>query len=151
VCRVWAKKGCRPVVKTTGSHRRTCVFGALSVNGRQVFRQYAGTTQDSFVKFLHILRRKFVKFVLFTDKPPWHRGKKAGKFLEQHSTAIRVEWFPTCSPELNPVEECWKQGKNDVMGNRLYENFDALCSAVSKYYRTKRFKLDLYKYLCQKL
>jgi hypothetical protein len=36
---VWAKRGSELVVSTTGSHRRTCFFGVLSIDGRQLFRQ----------------------------------------------------------------------------------------------------------------
>jgi len=39
--KVWAPMGLRPICVVTGSHQRTVLFGALSLDGRQLFRQYA--------------------------------------------------------------------------------------------------------------
>ena len=33
------------------------------------------------------------------------------KFLDTNKDTIRLEYFPVGSPELNGVEECWRQGK----------------------------------------
>jgi hypothetical protein len=49
--RMWIPKGKRPIVVTTGSHQKTCVFGVLSIDGRQLFRRY-----DTFDRYTFILR-----------------------------------------------------------------------------------------------
>jgi hypothetical protein len=36
--KLWLPKGIRPVVTTAGSHQRTCVFGTLTMDKRQLFR-----------------------------------------------------------------------------------------------------------------
>ena len=38
--RVWIDKEKRPVVRVTGSHKHSCIFGAISLEGKQLFRQY---------------------------------------------------------------------------------------------------------------
>ena len=38
--RVWIDEKKRPVVRVTGSHKHSCVFGAISLEGKQLFRQY---------------------------------------------------------------------------------------------------------------
>jgi hypothetical protein len=39
--RMWVSEGIRPIVVATGSHQKTCVFGALCIDARrQFFRQY---------------------------------------------------------------------------------------------------------------
>jgi hypothetical protein len=40
VKKVWIKKDARPVVKITGSHQESVLFGATSLEGKQLFRQY---------------------------------------------------------------------------------------------------------------
>ena len=41
VRRVWIdKENKRPVVRVTGSHQHSCIFGATSMKGKQLFRQY---------------------------------------------------------------------------------------------------------------
>ena len=38
--RVWIDKNKRPIVRVTGSHKHSCTFGAVSIEGKQIFRQY---------------------------------------------------------------------------------------------------------------
>ena len=38
--RVWVDKEKRPIVRVTGSHRHLCLFGAMDIEGKQLFRQY---------------------------------------------------------------------------------------------------------------
>lgn len=146
---VWAKKGSKPTIVTTGSHAKTCLFGALSMDGRQLFRQYNWINSDNFLKFLKQLTRKFAPCLLFLDKSGSHRSRKVTRWLEQNQEALRVMWFPTSCPELNPVEECWRQTKNTVVGCMIYPSFAELKRTLATYLRTKRFKLDITKYLCR--
>jgi transposase len=145
---VWAIKGSKPRVLVTGSHKKTCIFGALSIDGYQMFRQYLTINSDNFLKFLRCAKRKFNKFVFFYDGAPWHKTEKIKKFFEENKDCIIPVLFPRCSPEFNPLEECWRQGKDDILGSRFPSSFDVFLKRVSKYYRTKRFNLDVVKYLC---
>lgn len=147
---VWAKKGSTPLVLTTGSHRKTCLFGALSLDNRQLFRQYDHIDGETFITFLKEMKRKFKRFVLFMDKAPWHKkNKRVAEYLEKNKHCIKVVWLPTASPELNPVEECWRQSDKDVLGNKIHSTFREMKAELAKYLRTRRFKLDMIKYLCQ--
>ena len=40
VRRVWIDESKRPIVRVTGSHKHSCIFGAKSTEGKQLFRQY---------------------------------------------------------------------------------------------------------------
>ncbi|HXT83070.1 MAG TPA: hypothetical protein VN704_01875 [Verrucomicrobiae bacterium] len=40
VRRVWIDEKKRPIVGVTGSHQHSCIFGATSMKGKQLFRQY---------------------------------------------------------------------------------------------------------------
>jgi len=83
------------------------------------------------------------------DKATWHKKEaRVKRFLRKHKDKIIVQWFPSGFPEANPVEECWNQGKDDVVGSKFFDSFEEFEKAVITYYRTKRFNLDLYKYLC---
>ena len=146
---VWALKGSKPIVKITGSHKKTFVFGALSLDGHQLFRQYSKMNGDIFLRYLKCLKRKFHKFFFFYDGAPWHTAYQIEEFFEENRSCIIPIRFPKCSPEFNPVEECWNQGKDDLVGSVLPPSFDELKSDISTYYRTKRFKLDMVKYLCR--
>jgi transposase len=59
-----------------------------------------------------------------------------------------VEYLPKGSPEFSAVEECWRQGKDDLLVSKYYPSFTNLkAAAITDYYRTKRFNLDIAKYL----
>lgn len=146
---VWAKKGSKPTIVTTGSHAKTCLFGALGMDGRQLFRQYNWINSDTFLKFLKQLKRKFAPCLLFLDKSGSHKSRKVRQWLDHHSESIRVIWLPTGCPELNPVEECWRQTKNSVVACIIYPSFATLKKTLATYLRTTRFNLDLTKYLCR--
>ena len=137
-----------PIVTITGSHQKTCVFGTLTIDGRQLFRQFDKFNQDTFLKYLKEIIRKFRKVIMFTDRAVQHyRSAKVKSYLYKNKEIIRIEYFPKGSPEFNPVEECWKQGKEDLLVSKYYPRFTNLKTTIAEYYRTKRFSLDIVKYL----
>jgi len=146
--RVWAIKGSKPIILTTGSKRKIVAFGALGEDGTQLFRLYPVANSDWFLEYLQLLHKKHPKMILYIDKAPWHKEKRVKRFLNKNKTCIKVRWLPSGFPEANPVEECWNQGKDDILGSTFHESFGEFKKQCSEYYRTKRFHLDLYKYLC---
>ena len=147
--KVWAKKGSKPIMLTTGSHRRTVWYGALANDGTQLFRQKTNGDCENFLPYMDELRTKYPHMILFIDRATYHKkDKRAKAYFRKHKKTIRVRWFPPAFPEANPLEECWRQGKGDCLGSTFYQKFPEFKKATSKYYQTKRFKLNLYKYLC---
>ena len=148
--KIWAVKGSKPIILTTGSKRRKVVFGAVAENGTQLFRTYDACNSDSFLDFMKHVLGKYEKIALFIDKASWHKKeKRVKKYFRENRHRIKIRWFPSGFPEANPAEECWRQGKSDVLGSRFYKSFEEFEKAISCYYRTRSFNLDLYKYLCQ--
>lgn len=145
---LWVKKGSKPIVLTTGSHRRTCLFGSLSLEGKQLFRQYDTANGKNFITYMKTLKRKFGSFLLFMDRAPHHRSNYVQRWLRKNRKHIKVKWFPTARPELNPLEECWRQSKNIIQANHIHPTFETMKKEISKTMRTKRFKLNMVKYLC---
>jgi transposase len=145
---MWTAKGIRPVVTMTGSHQKTCVFGALCIDGRRFFRQYNSFNQYTFLDYIKQIQKKFRRLILFIDRAAQHyRSRKVREHLEENKNAIRVEYLPKGSSEFNVVEECWRQGKYDLLVSKYYPRFANLRYAIANYYRTKRFKLNIVKYL----
>jgi len=67
--KLWLPKGIRPVVTVTGSHQRTCVFGTLTLDRRQLFRQYNMFNQYTFLDYLKQVKKRLgKKVVMFTDR-----------------------------------------------------------------------------------
>ncbi len=59
-------------------------------------------------------------------------GQGAEEFLMISRRIIPV-MFPACSPELNPVEECWNIGKEYLLGPTTPESFSKMKTGVSEY------------------
>lgn len=148
VRKVWAKKGSKPRVMTTGSHKKIFEFGSVALDGSTLFRSYEGIASREFISYLNALKRKYGKFVLFYDGAPWHRSEKVKRFLKNNRRKIKPVMFPTCSPELNPVEECWNIGKGYLLGSTVPASFDRMRKGISEYYRTKKFHLNIINYIC---
>ena len=145
---MWTPEGKRPIVITTGSHKKTCVFGTITFDGRQLFRQYDTFDQYSFISYLRELKGKFHKLILFLDRAPQHcRSKRVKAYLEKNNDVMTVEYLPRGSSELGAVEECWRQGKDNLLVSKYYPSFTNLKAAITNYYRTKRFNLNIVKYL----
>jgi len=51
----------------TGSHQRSCVFGALCIDGRQFFRRYESFNKYTFLDYLIQMQKRFRKLILFID------------------------------------------------------------------------------------
>ena len=144
--RKWIVRQKRPIVTVTGSHNKTIIFGVLSNEGKQLFRQYERFDSHSFINYLEVVKKKFKKFVIFVDRATQHRSKVVQEYLQRNEDSMRIEYFPVGSPEFNAVEECWRQGKYNILSN-YYSCFSQLKQVISQYYRTRRFNLDIKKYL----
>lgn len=147
--RVWAGPGIRPVRVVSGSHFKTVVFGAISIDGRQLFRQYDSFDGPSFLDFLKKVHGKFGPMCLFLDRANQHRRTKiVTDYLKANRKTLRVRWLPTASPEFDAMEECWRQGEKDLSALPVFPtNLRDLRAFLARYYRTRRFHLDMRSFL----
>jgi len=146
--KAWSYKGSRPVVRITGSHQHSSLFGAISLDGGQLFRQYHHFNEDTFYEFLKQIHSKFPKCYLFLDKAPQHyRSHKVRKYFEEHKSTLIPVFLPTASPEFMVLEECWNISKNDLLVLIYYKSLIEFRTRIGQYFRTKRFNLNMYKYL----
>ena len=90
VRRVWIDENKRPIVRVTGSHQRSCIFGAISMKGN---RAYSDSTINSmattFLDYLKKIHVKFQKCYLFMDKAsPHYTCKKVIKYFEDNKDTL---------------------------------------------------------------
>jgi transposase len=142
----WISAGKRPIVSVTGYRKKTIVFGSLSLEGKQLFKQYDKFNSSTFVDYLKQVHTRFGKIVIFIDRATPHCSKTTRKFLAENKDTVRLEYFPVGSPEFNAVEECWIQGKYHILST-YYPLFDALKYTISYYYRTTKFNVDIVNYM----
>jgi hypothetical protein len=147
VRRVWIEERSRPVVTVTGSHRHSVLYGALSLDGRQLFRQYDDFDGDSFFDYLKLIHGRFGRCLLFLDKAAQHQTEEVLSYFESNQDALVPIWEPTASPEFMPLEEAWHVSKDDLLVLANYFSFEEFRKRIGQYFRTKRFHLDIANYL----
>ena len=80
------------------------------------------------------------------NRAPQHKSNIIKQYLEKNDDVI-IHWFPKGSPQFNAVEEVWKQGKYNLLVSQYQPSLSNLKNNISKYYRTRRFNLDILKYM----
>ncbi len=152
VRRVWVRKDERAVVRITGSHQESVLFGATSLEGKQLFRQYDWFDANTFLDYLKQIHRKSPKCYLFLDKAKQHyRSKKVLEYFDKHKKDLIPVYLPIASPEFMVLEEIWNIAKNDLLVLQYYSSFTDFKNKISTYFRTKRFNLDMRNYLLAKI
>ena len=154
VRRVWIREDERPVVRITGSHQESVLFGSIvSLEGKQLFRQYDWFNATTFLDYLKQIHKKFPKCYLFLDKAKQqhHRSKKVLKYFADNKDNLIPVYLPTASPEFMVLEEIWHIAKNDLLILQHYSSFTDFKKKISSYFRTKRFNLNMRNYLLAKI
>ena len=146
--RVWVLKGVEYRRYVTGSHKKVHAYGFLSEQGNKMFALKNNLNAEEFLKVLSKFLHKFKKAILILDKAPWHKkSRKVKKYLNKHRRELKIIWFPTGCPEMNPVEECWRQAKEEVNGGRIHENFEVMEKELRHFLKYTDFRQDMGKYL----
>ena len=135
--------------KDDGQAHQVTVYGSLALDGRQFFRTYDKFNAITFVAYLKELQKHFGKAVMICDRAPQHRSRLVREFLRKNKN-VKIMYFPKGSPYLNAVEECWRQGKRRLLVSEYYRTFSDMRLAISVYYRTAQFNLELIKYANKK-
>ncbi len=148
VRRVWIDEKKRPIIRVTGSHQLSCIFGAISMKGKQLFIQYDVFNGDTFLDYVKKNHAKFPMRYLFMDKASQHyKSKKVLKYFEENKDTLIPVYLPTASPEFIVMEEIWNIAKQDLLILKYYSSFTDLKKKISFYFRTKRFNLNMRNYL----
>jgi transposase len=85
------------------------------------------------IHFLRSLQEEFDEdLIVVLDNAPYFASKKVRKFAE--GDGIDLCFLPHYSPQMNPVEECWRQ-LNHQFKNRLFDDIDHLHRAIQEVLR----------------
>jgi transposase len=114
--RSWSPRGQTPTARTSlDHHQRLNLFGALLVSPKlRKIRLSARSflcslrSEHTIVFLKQILRRVPGHLIVLWDSHKIHTSPRTQEFIQAHPR-LQVERFPTCAPELNPVEFVWAQ------------------------------------------
>lgn len=112
--KTWAKKGQRPIVRTTGKRYGINAISAVSSQGSFRFSLYEGSfTGETFLDFLKKLVDGSKKPIsLIVDGHPVHKRKLIQDFVKSTKGKLKLYFLPAYSPELNPDEQVWQHAKS---------------------------------------
>jgi transposase len=78
----------------------------VNLHVQMYWNAISGTQVIRFLK--HLLCQRRGALILVWDKHPIHKRKIVTRFLTRHPR-VDSYFFPTCAPELNPMEFVWTQ------------------------------------------
>ena len=89
--------------------------------------------------------------LILADGAAPHRSKATMDYLARHHATVVLRRFPMGAPHMNAVEETWRRSKLDTLACEYHGSLDDMKKKLAEYFRTTRFKLDLFKYLRRRL
>ena len=121
----WGWRGRQAEVRITGENAKRVLFGAINVRtGRRTLLRAATAGQAPFQAFLRRLRRSYGgrEVWLLLDKGGAHTAAATRRLAAE--LRIELVWLPKQAPELNGMDQLWKELKRWVSANRQYRTID---------------------------
>ncbi|HYQ92872.1 MAG TPA: IS630 family transposase, partial [Candidatus Competibacteraceae bacterium] len=122
--RTWGAVGQPPVV-TVSDHRDSYnVLSSITATGELRYSVEAKNMNgERYVEFLQqILSTRTHPLIIIADQASFHKATVVREFVRAHRTQIRLFFFPTHSPELNPDEQIWNELKHRRLGKQPIKN-----------------------------
>ena len=129
----WAPAGAQAAVPVTGENARRVLFGAVNLRTARravLVRRAAG--QADAQAFLRELRRRYRRagtLWLLLDRASAHTAPATRRLAA--ALGIALLWLPKQRPELNPMDQLWRELKRLVAANRQAESIDALAGEAA--------------------
>lgn len=102
------------------------VFGAVS-SKRRFVKLSEKINSKKFLAFVRRLRKNIKKLCIVTDNGKWHLTKEVLSFVKKRKIVmIRI---PPYSPEVNPIEQYWKNNKG-YLATKAYFDKEGLVKEV---------------------
>lgn len=150
--RIWFPKGEKPNGAFFWTSKKLLTFGALTSNHKFYYEFYDSQNSLTFRHFLRFLIKKLnrkKKYVFILDNVGYHKTQPVKNLLNKYSSFISVEYLPTYSPELNPIETNWKVTKNAVTKSQYFPNIDTMQEALENFWQKHFFMQNFITYLCR--
>ncbi len=147
--RVWYFKGETPDGVFFRSKEKAVIVGAL-INGQKLFYSWIPAVNTvTFYFFLRRFLREYPqrKFVFVLDNASYHKSSPICKFLSANHN-VEVEFLPPYSPELNPIETCWKIVRKNVTESTVFPTVESMREEIEEFLDNHNFTLNVSNYLC---
>ena len=127
--RGWFRIGSRPTKKyMLNKSQKIHVFGAIS-SKRRFVKLSEKINSKKFLAFVKRLKKNVKKLCIVTDNGRWHLTKEVMLFVKENK--IIMIRLPPYSPEINPIEQYWKNNKG-YLATKQYFDKKGLVGEVKK-------------------
>ena len=131
----WIRTGKNKPIKTGASRTRVNLLGAIDLNDLSLTsRIYKTINSDAVSAFMQVLKGTYPdkKIHLILDRGPYNRSKETLKAAKQLN--IDIHFLPPYSPNLNPIERCWKVMNEEVRNNVFFRSASEFKSAINDFF-----------------
>ncbi len=131
--RQWQPVGEQRPVMVPASNDDFTLYGTLDLtSGSTHARAYEKGRSDYTIQYLEsLLRATTGEVLLVWDQAKWHTSKKVRKWLDKHDR-IETHLLPVRSPDTNPMEDLWRELKEQVAAC-LERSLDRLLESAKQY------------------
>jgi transposase InsO family protein len=137
----WAKRGADLRVPAPGQAAKVAMLGLLDWAPRDFIVRTSRTKRSlDFIALLEDIDRRYgpkpgvaIKpIVLVLDNGPIHTSRATRAALAQRAHWLTVEWLPKYAPELNDIEEVWRDLKRHHLAHQTFTGPEHLDQAIHK-------------------
>jgi hypothetical protein len=122
-------------VYTNGSKEAINVGGALTWHGKFHYQEMDRQVKEEVLKFIKRLHKRYKKVLFILDRATWHKNNL-------------VIVLPTGASDLDPLEECWRQTRENKTANTAHNTVKELRTSLKSFWNKQPFNLTLPNYLC---
>jgi len=125
----WFRRNSRPSVELSGLRDWTCLLGAVTDDGRSFFSRFTEyVTAEHAKHFILALYYEFEEdLIVVLDGASYFQASAVTDLADRDG--IEFVQLPAYRPDLNPVEECWRQLES-ALGNRYVDSLDELTTTI---------------------
>lgn len=124
-----------PIQLLAPTRKSIALFGAVNLGTGQLLTQFEkkfdAMTFQSFLEILLHHQLNDRRLVVILDNAKYHHANLLKPFLRNHRKELKLEFLPSYSPELNPIERVWKLARRLCTHNRYFPQLADLVEAVS--------------------
>jgi len=141
-----------PVILHAPTRKSVAFSGAVrSSNGLLVTQRADKFNAETFQRFLSRLihrKRQGRKMIVVVDNARWHHAKALIPWLTGRQKALRLDFLPPYSPELNHIERVWKLTRRLCTHNHYFEVLEKLVGTVEDQFGLWTKPNDTLRRLC---
>lgn len=143
--KIWLPAGEYPKVEVSNTKKSKSIYGFLNLKTGQEHAfithwQNMYITREQLEKIRLIYPHK--KILLLWDGPGSHRGREVVDFIKADSQ-IKTIFFPPYTPELNPQEDVWNKGREQMTHNQFIPDVEKTASDFVDHINREKFPYSL--------